>query len=330
MRLAAASLLAAVALVGCKKQSAIEQVQNEFAGPEGVEPIQLSASVEKREVALGDDVLFHFKLTNSGKSRVTVNVPRLDQRSVSFRVRRADGSVATVTRNHSDIDRRSGQLRPQPGETKELGPGESLEQDVSTVAVQTGKIAYTPSYAYQGAMTPLVGQTTEVAVTPADPQKPRLGVVLETSEGSYTGVFRPDVAYNTVESFASLAKRGFYSGLTFHRIIGNFMAQGGDPEGTGGGGPGYFLPLEAAKPPKLPHRRGVMSMARTENPDTAGSQFFIMFGTNPNLDRDGYTTFAEMIDGEETLKKLQQVKTAPGDKPLTPVVIQRASLVSVP
>jgi cyclophilin family peptidyl-prolyl cis-trans isomerase len=340
-RAAAAVLLVAGLATGCAKETATEQAQGEPAETGGGgEPIRLDVSVEKREVGLGEDVLFHVKLTNTWKSRVTVNVPRLDLRSLSVQVVTPDGSKATVTRNHSEIDFQRGQFRPEPGETKELGQGESVEKDVTVVAMQVGKTSYTPTYTYQGAIQPLVSPTFEVNVTPTDPQKTRLGVHLETTEGPYTAVFRPDVAYNTCESFAANVKSGFYNGLKLHRIIRNFMAQGGDPKGTGEGGPGYYIPFEGANPPKLPHKRGVMSMARTGLPtigkDTGGSQFFILFATRTDLDRGGYATFAEMVEGDDTLKKLENVpvKQDPRDPnaapPITPVLMRQASLVSVP
>jgi cyclophilin family peptidyl-prolyl cis-trans isomerase len=327
-------LVAAVAAAGCQKKTAIEQLNSPAPAQTG-DPVKLETTVAKPNVALGDDIVFHFKLTNAGTTRVQVNVPRIDERSVSFRVRRADGSIAIVSRNHADIDLRTGRFIYEAGDAKTLEPGASLEQDVSTVAVEAGKLAFTPSYVRVGAPAALAASTIDVTVTPADPAKPRLGVVLDTTHGSYTAVLRPDVSYNTVESFASLVKRGFYTALKFHRIIAGFMAQGGDPKGNGSGGPGYFLPLDD-HPDKLPHRRGVLSMARNSQPvDTAGSQFFIMFAANGDLDRGHYTTFGEMVDGEETLKKLEAVKVGRGPDPqaappLEPVVIRGAKLVDLP
>jgi peptidyl-prolyl cis-trans isomerase B (cyclophilin B) len=204
---------------------------------------------------------------------------------------------------------------------------------VATVAVEAGKIAFTPSYVRQASPTPLVAPTIDVTVTPADPAKPRLGVILETTHGALTAAFRPDVAYNTVESFASLVKKGFYDGLKFHRIIKGFMAQGGDPKADGNGGPGYCIPLETTPRPKLLHVRGVLSMARSNDPDSAGSQFFVMFATRSDLDIQ-YTTFGEMVDGENTLKKLENVpcgrRADPNaSPPLEDVVIKSAKLVNV-
>ena len=328
-----AVLALTLAALGCGNDaSPIRNAQAQAQDPPSGDAVQLAVTAAKDEVTLGDDIVLHVKLTNGGKADVQVNVPRLDKRSVSLRVRAADGTVGTVTRIRAELSQR-GEFVYEAPEVKTLAPGASLEQDVSTVAIMSGALTITPSYTRQGAPAALVSSPIEVKVTPKDAKAPRLGVKLETSQGSYTAVFRPDVAYNTVESFATLVKRGFYSGLKFHRILREFMAQGGDPKGNGEGGPGYFLPLEANL--KLRHKRGVMSMARTNIPDTAGSQFFIMFATRPDLDQGRYTTFAEMKDGEDTLKKLESVPVGPNSQgepsaPKEPVQIQTATLVTLP
>jgi len=290
-------------------------------------------------VALGDEIVFHFKLTNTAKSPVKATLPRLDSRSVSFRVRQPDGSIGIVTRIHGE-PQGDGRWKYESLDAKDLAPGESAEADVSTIAIESGTLGFTAQYYRAGAPAVQSAPTIEITVTPADPALPRLGVQMETSHGPYTAVFRPDVAYNTCESFATLVKRGFFSGLKFHRIIKGFMAQGGDPAGNGSGGPGYFIPLEATPTVKLRHTRGVMSMGRTPIPrigqDTAGSQFFLMFTSYPSLDRDspqgdgfGYTAFAQMAEGEETLKKLEAT-AGPGDGPPRELVqIQTAKLVQV-
>ena len=111
----------------------------------------------------------------------------------------------------------------------------------------------------------------------------------------------PDVAPNTVNNFISLVKKGFYDGLIFHRVIKGFMIQGGDPEGTGAGGPGYSIKGEFnlnGFTNNLKHTPGVLSMARTMVPDSAGSQFFIMHETSPHLD-GSYAAFGRIIEGME-------------------------------
>ena len=138
----------------------------------------------------------------------------------------------------------------------------------------------------------------------------------------------PEVAPITVENFVKLAGSGFYNGLTFHRIIPGFMIQGGDPEGTGMGGPGYSIKGEFAAngvPNSLIHTRGVLSMARSANPDSAGSQFFIMHEDAPHLDGQ-YAAFGKVIEGIDVVDKVAAVKTDYNDRPLEPVVIEIMSV----
>ena len=134
----------------------------------------------------------------------------------------------------------------------------------------------------------------------------------------------PEHAPNTVNNFLSLVKKGFYNGLTFHRIIPGFMIQGGCPYGTGTGGPGYTIKGEfpsngVANPIK--HDRGVLSMARAMHPDSAGSQFFIMHKKAPHLDGD-YAPFGAVTEGMDVVDAIAAVPTDFRDKPVTPVVIE--------
>lgn len=128
----------------------------------------------------------------------------------------------------------------------------------------------------------------------------------------------PEKAPITVENFKALADKGFYNGLIFHRVISGFMIQGGCPEGTGMGGPGYTIKGEfTANGVKndLKHTRGVISMARTNAPNSAGSQFFIMHEDAPYLDGQ-YAAFGKLIEGFETLDEIANTKTNFSDKPL--------------
>ena len=133
----------------------------------------------------------------------------------------------------------------------------------------------------------------------------------------------PEVAPITVNNFISLIKKNFYDGLTFHRIILGFMIQGGDPEGIGIGGPGYSIKGEFTMngvPNDLAHTEGVLSMARAMDPNSAGSQFFIMHKTSPHLDGQ-YAAFGKVIEGLEVVDKIAQTPTNFQDAPLEPVVI---------
>ncbi|MDE6873374.1 MAG: peptidylprolyl isomerase [Lachnospiraceae bacterium] len=128
----------------------------------------------------------------------------------------------------------------------------------------------------------------------------------------------PQIAPNTVNNFISLIRKGFYDGLIFHRVIEGFMLQGGDPEGTGCGGPGYSIPGEFAQndiPNNLRHTRGVLSMARSEHPDSAGSQFFIMHKNAPHLD-GAYAAFGKVTEGEDVIDRIASVPTDWNDRPM--------------
>ena len=134
----------------------------------------------------------------------------------------------------------------------------------------------------------------------------------------------PDIAPISVDNFVKLASKGFYNGLTFHRVIPGFMIQGGCPEGTGMGGPGYTLKGEFAANGvnnPLKHERGVLSMARAMDPDSAGSQFFIMHETSPHLDGQ-YAAFGKVFEGMDVVDRIANVRTDYSDKPLEPQVIE--------
>ena len=134
----------------------------------------------------------------------------------------------------------------------------------------------------------------------------------------------PDIAPISVDNFVKLAGNGFYNGLIFHRVIPGFMIQGGCPEGTGMGGPGYTIKGEFASNGvrnDLKHVRGVLSMARAMDPDSAGSQFFIMHETSPHLDGD-YAAFGKVIEGMDVVDRIASVRTDYNDRPLEPQVIE--------
>ena len=139
----------------------------------------------------------------------------------------------------------------------------------------------------------------------------------------------PDKAPNTVNNFISLANSGFYNGLTFHRIIKDFMIQGGCPEGNGTGSPGYSIAGEFSKNGykynDLNHTAGVISMARSSNPDSAGSQFFIMAEDAPHLDGD-YAAFGKVVKGMDIVESINSVSTDRNYKPLSEVVIENITV----
>ena len=134
----------------------------------------------------------------------------------------------------------------------------------------------------------------------------------------------PEIAPITVKNFVDLAAKGFYNGLIFHRVIPGFMIQGGDPQGTGMGGPGYTIKGEFSANGvrnDLKHTRGVLSMARAMDPDSADSQFFIMHENSPHLDGQ-YAAFGKVIEGIEVVDKIASVKTDYNDRPYEDQVIE--------
>ncbi len=138
----------------------------------------------------------------------------------------------------------------------------------------------------------------------------------------------PEIAPNTVNNFISLINKGFYNGVIFHRVIPGFMIQGGDPEGTGVGGPDYSIKGEFSSngfKNDLKHDKGVLSMARTMVPDSAGSQFFIMVEKSPHLDGQ-YAAFGKVIEGIEEADRIVSVKTDYNDKPKEPQVMKTVTV----
>lgn len=158
-------------------------------------------------------------------------------------------------------------------------------------------------------------------------QNPIVTITMENGDVMKAELY-PEIAPNTVNNFISLINKGFYDGVVFHRIIPGFMIQGGDPEGTGMGGPGYSIKGEFSRngfKNDLLHTKGVLSMARTMVPDSAGSQFFIMHADAPHLDGD-YAAFGKLTEGEDVLDKIATCGTDRNDRPLQPQVMKSVTV----
>ena len=169
-----------------------------------------------------------------------------------------------------------------------------------------------------------IPQTNVVAST----EKLPIATIKVKDYGSMELELYPSIAQNTVNNFISLANKGYYNGITFHRIVNKFMIQGGDPKGDGSGGPGYSIKGEFAANKienKLLHKVGVISMARTAEVNSAGSQFFIMTSDADYLDGN-YAGFGRIIKGLDVLTKLSEVKTAENDKPTKDVIIESITI----
>jgi cyclophilin family peptidyl-prolyl cis-trans isomerase len=150
-------------------------------------------------------------------------------------------------------------------------------------------------------------------------------VKLETSKGDVVIELFEDQAPNTVANFISLVEKKFYDGLSFHRVIPGFMAQGGDPNGDGSGGPKYTIPDEVSNPDHREHFRGSLSMAKTQAPDSGGSQFFLCFVPTSHLD-GLHTVFGRVVEGLDVLAKLERTEGVPG-KPVPDKII-KATVIS--
>ena len=168
----------------------------------------------------------------------------------------------------------------------------------------------------------------EQATSDLDFEQKKYQIKLETSKGTITLDLWPELAAEHCRNFIGLSRIGFYDNLIFHRIIPGFMIQGGCPNGTGMGGPGYKI---AAEFNATPHEAGVLSMARTSDPNSGGSQFFICLGTHGHLDRQ-YTAFGRTADAAslEVVKKIGTTPTDRNDKPLQPATIQTVSVIAKP
>ena len=148
-------------------------------------------------------------------------------------------------------------------------------------------------------------------------KNPEITITMENGDVIRAELY-PEIAPNTVKNFISLVNKGFYDGLIFHRVIEGFMIQGGCPQGTGMGGPGYSIKGEFSQngfQNDLKHTEGVLSMARSMMPNSAGSQFFIMHKTSPHLD-GAYAAFGKVVEGMDVVNKIEETRTDYSDRPL--------------
>ena len=153
-------------------------------------------------------------------------------------------------------------------------------------------------------------------------------VTFETNRGTIKAELYPEIAPNTVNNFISLIQKGFYDGTIFHRVIPGFMIQGGDPEGTGMGGPGYGIKGEFYMngfKNDLKHTTGVLSMARRQRPNSAGSQFFIMVDDAPHLDGQ-YAAFGKVIEGIDVAQAIVSTRRTWGDRPMMDQIMEKVTV----
>ena len=177
---------------------------------------------------------------------------------------------------------------------------------------------------------PMQNREAEVqaALETIDFEKNNYQIQLDTTMGLITLDLYPDIAPGHCKNIIGLSKIGYYDGVIFHRVIRDFVCQGGCPKGDGTGGPGYEIKAEFNE---KPHVAGTLSMARTSDPDSGGSQFFICLGRVPHLDRK-YTVFGQTADDESlaNVMKFNEIKTGPGDRPVNEITINSAKVIETP
>lgn len=195
----------------------------------------------------------------------------------------------------------------------------------------TPTVAATADASPTGSPTPAPKQF-EKAEQVIDAQKYTYSATFKTSKGDFTVRLFADVAPNTVNSFVFLAKQGFYNNTTFHRVVSNFVIQGGDPTGTGTGGPGYQTQDE---PNELRNKKGTIAMAKVSGQTQFGSQFFINLKDNPSLDYDNpsankFYPFGEVVSGMDVVEAIGRVQVGQGDRPIEPVTISAIEITETP
>ena len=271
--------------------------------------IQLAA--KDAEVELGKDLELEVTVKNAGPDATEVKELAFDRQSVSFELRLGDKTFKDV-QLHDTI------YAPRKYDTKTLKPGETMSKKFTIPTVLAGELEVVAVYA-GGKDGKELGSEPRKLVVKGKDGATEVVAQMRTSLGPLTIRFFPHDALGTVLNFVRLAKDGFYDDKKFHRVVasGNMgVVQGGDPKGTGSGGPGYSVPAEfnAQK-----HTKGRLSMARSQHNDSAGSQFFLVTKETKHLD-GGYSVFGEVVKGLSVLEALGEVKIEGGRQDGPPAV----------
>jgi len=277
-----------------------------------VSSLELSVAVvstQTQPIKIGDLIWLQVSLKNKSVA-VAKGVTKLmfDDQSVALKLDLGKGRSFRDTRIHKAPTNRIKIA------TEDFAPGETKTLLIELPAIRSGELKVTASY---GAGR-LESKPLAIKIAEKDGKKEVL-VEIYTNKGLVKLKLMPDVALGSCMNFLRLAKKGFYNGLTFHRIIAGFMVQGGDPEGTGQGGPGYSVPLEKSK---IPHAPGMLAMARSGHPDSAGSQFYICVGS-PSWLNEKYTIFGKVTAGLDVVEALGKVKTGGAAKPIETQTIRK-------
>ncbi|MBI4575910.1 MAG: peptidylprolyl isomerase [Planctomycetes bacterium] len=259
-------------------------------------------------------------LKNRGTRVRRVRELGLDPRSIHF--------LAEWSGRQGRVGRlRAGESGPLDVPAQDLGPGEELVAKWRFPAVVAGELEVTAKYDGYADPGGLYHDTVSSSTVPVRVQgEGELQAVLRlAARGEVRLRLYPEDAYNTVTNFVALAQAGFYKGLVFHRVIKGFMIQGGCPEGTGRGGPGWWVPGEF-NPRK--HEAGSLAMARSNHPHSAGSQFYLCLEPQPGLD-GRYTVFGQVVSGLDLVRAVGEVPTDASDRPREDVIIESLEIIEV-
>ena len=305
--------------------------------------LRLSATVEKDKYSLGEMINIRVTLENIGDKEIEVIKPILDNFSVSFDIKIKPKTKSANDENVKNIEFKHTAFTPSVFDNRREGMSRiKLEPDTGTTrifslpAIKNGEYKIIASYQNQGNEI----KSNEIKVIAEHKDADELVAIIYTSMGNITARFYPEEAPDTVINFITLARRpqlqssgmtkdgkGFYDGLIFHRVVKDFVIQGGCPNGDGSGSPGYNIPAEFNQ---KPHVAGVLSMARMgNNVNSAGSQFFICIADQSRLDGK-YTAFGEVVQGKDVVDAIGKVdvthQTEQGiviDKPVKDVTIKK-------
>ncbi|MEK7270426.1 MAG: peptidylprolyl isomerase [Planctomycetota bacterium] len=277
------------------------------ADKKDAKPVAVSLAAKKAEVVLGEPIELAVTIENRGDAPVSVPKPILSSRSVTFLVTFGK-STFEWKRFIKDVYQVEDPARVP------LKPGEKTEAVFAAPSVAAGDYKIrarvdAPSGALESAEITVKVKPRVEGEKEKRREARELEAVVETTHGAFRVRLWPERALGTVWNFAELAGKGFFDNTKIHRIISDFMFQGGDPDGTGMGGPGYSIPAEFND---ARHEPGVLSMARTDHPDSAGSQFFVCLGSPSFLDGK-YTAFGRVSEGTETLDRFVKIPVVAGD-----------------
>lgn len=280
--------------------------------------IRLRLEAESLEEPVGGAFRFLVTIENGGTSPISVNELDLDIQSVYFHIVTPNEDFY-YHRIHDSITERHEYARVT------IPPGESISHSFQIPVFRAGNIEVTAKYNGFAFGAPLADLATSNSVTVTGRpvgNATAVHAIVHTSKGDFTLSFNLAVAPNTALNFMDLVRNGYYSNQIFHRVVRNFVIQGGDPEGTGMGGPGWSILLEGGGQ----HVAGALGLARSQNPHSGGSQFYVTLRETPQLDRN-YCVFGQVVDGMSVVTEIGAVPVGTNDRPTNDVAIAGIELV---